>query len=638
MCGIAGFVELGPPRPRDEAAAIVGAMGAAIAHRGPDGAGLWVSPDGAVALAHRRLAIVDLSPTGAQPMTSPSGRYVVTFNGEIYNHAELRGTVDTARLRGHSDTEVMLARFDRDGVLATLPHLIGMFALAVYDSHSRQVVLARDRFGEKPLYWGRDGDSVVFGSELKALRVHPAVRAEIDRGALVQFLRYGWVPAPRSIYQGIGKLAPGTSVTIDLTRATIGAPVAYYDLRAVAARGVATPLVISAGEAAERLEAALTTAIRRQMLADVPLGAFLSGGLDSSTIVALMQASATRPVRTYTIGFAERGYDESTHAAAIARHLGTEHTELVATPEACLAIVAELPRIYDEPFADSSQLPTTLLARLTRAHVTVALSGDAGDELFAGYTRYAILRQAARLYAVPGRHGLARVAGAVLGRAAAAVDRASRAYQGVTWLQRRVDFAGAPDLDGFYRDYLSAWHDPEAIVRGGREPHGLLPLASDFLAASPTERAMLADALLYLPDDVLVKVDRATMSTALESRVPFLDPGVVELAWSLPLARKLHGDAGKVVVRDVLARHVPRALFERPKRGFAVPLGAWLRGPLRPWAEALLDERRLRADGYLDPAPIRARWDDHVAGRRDWQASLWHVLTWQAWREATAGA
>ena len=380
MCGLAGFVELGPPRPRDEAAAIVGAMGAAIAHRGPDGAGLWVSPDGAVALAHRRLAIVDLSPTGAQPMTSPSGRYVVTFNGEIYNHAELRGTVDTARLRGHSDTEVMLARFDRDGVVATLPHLIGMFALAVYDSHARQVVLARDRFGEKPLYWGRDGDSVVFGSELKALRVHPAVRAEIDRGALVQYLRYGWVPAPRSIYQGIGKLAPGTSVTIDLTRATIGAPVAYYDLRAVAARGVATPLAVSAGEAAERLEAALTTAIRRQMLADVPLGAFLSGGLDSSTIVALMQASATRPVRTYTIGFAERGYDESTHAAAIARHLGTEHTELVATPEACLAIVAELPRIYDEPFADSSQLPTTLLARLTRAHVTVALSGDAGDE------------------------------------------------------------------------------------------------------------------------------------------------------------------------------------------------------------------------------------------------------------------
>jgi len=638
MCGIAGFVDWRAPRPRAEAAAIVGAMATAIAHRGPDGAGVWVSPDGAVALAHRRLAIVDLSPTGAQPMVSPSGRYVVTFNGEIYNHGELRRDLAATRLRGTSDTEVMLACFDRDGVVATLPRLIGMLALAVYDTRTRELTLARDRFGEKPLYWGQQGDSVVFGSELKAVCVYPAFTPTVDRGALVQYLRHGWVPAPRSIYVGIGKLPAGTSVTIDLANGRVGEPVAYYDLRAVAMRGLANPLRVDAVEAADRVEAALTTAVRRQMVADVPLGAFLSGGIDSSTIVALMQACATRPVHTYCIGFAERGYDESAFAADVARHLGTAHTELTATPDACLPIVPDLARIYDEPFADSSQLPTTLLARLTRAHVTVALSGDAGDELFGGYTRYALLRRVARLYAVPGRRAAAGFAGGALDRLVGATAPRSRGRQAIDFLRRRVAFAGERDLDAFYQAYLSTWIDPAAVVRGGREPPGLLPLSRDFLAGSPTERAMLADALLYLPDDVLVKVDRATMSTALESRVPFLDPAVVELAWSLPLAHKVEGDRGKRVVRDVLARHVPRRLFERPKRGFGVPLGAWLRGPLRDWAEALLAERRLRADGYLDPAPIRARWDEHLAGRRDWQSSLWVVLMWQAWREATARA
>ena len=637
MCGIAGFVDLGAARPRDESAALVSAMATTLAHRGPDGAGVWISPDGAVALAHRRLAIVDLSSTGAQPMPSPSGRYVVTFNGEIYNHAELRRDVADARLRGTSDTEVMLASFDRDGVVATLPRLIGMFAIAVYDTHARTLVLARDRFGEKPLYWGRHGDSVVFGSELKALRVHPAVRADVDRDALVQYVRHGWVPAPRSIYQGIHKLAPGAHVTIDVGRASVAVPEAYYDLRAVAARGLAQPLRVSAAEAADRVEATLTTAIRRQMLADVPLGAFLSGGIDSSTIVALMQACATQPVRTYCIGFAEQGYDESTFAAEIARHLGTAHTGLTATPDACLPLVPELPRIYDEPFADSSQLPTMLLARLTRAHVTVALSGDAGDELFAGYTRYALLRQVARLYAVPGRRAAAGLAGGVLDRLADATAPLSRGRQAIDFLRRRIAFAAEQDLDGFYQAYLSCWTDPAALVIGGSEPRGLLPLTPEFLAGTPTERAMLADALLYLPDDVLVKVDRATMSASLESRTPFLDPGVVELAWSLPLSLKVVGDRGKQVVRDVLARHVPRAMFERPKRGFGVPLGAWLRGPLRDWAAALLDARRLRDDGYLDPTPIRARWDDHLAGRRDWHSSLWVVLMWQAWREATSG-
>ncbi len=633
MCGIAGLVALAGTRGPDATAAIAGAMGDRIAHRGPDGAGVWVSPDGRVGLAHRRLAIVDLSPTGAQPMASASGRYVVTFNGEIYNHRELRAELDARTLRGTSDTEVMLARFERDGVIASLPRLHGMFALAVYDRDTRSVTLVRDRFGEKPLYWGRAGAAVVFGSELKALRAHPDFDPRIDRAALVQYFRHGWVPSPRSIYASIGKLPAGHHVTIDLTRGIVGDPIAYYDLRAVAARGIANPLRVSAVEAAERVEAVLRRAIRRQMVADVPLGAFLSGGLDSSTVVALMQAESTRQVRTYSVGFGERGYDESEYAAAIAKHLGTEHTELIATPEACLAVVPRLAVIYDEPFADSSQLPTVLLASLTRAHVTVALSGDAGDELFGGYTRYRLLRQAAHLYAVPGRRAAARTVAAALAAVSTRTAPLSRARQLTEWLRRRVYFATADDLDAFYQAYLSSWHDPEAVVLGGREPRGLLPLAPDFLHASPTERAMLADALLYLPDDVLVKVDRAAMATALETRIPLLDADVVELAWRLPYSRKVDGDVGKVVLRDVLARHVPRALFERPKRGFAVPLGAWLRGPLRDWADALLDERRLRDDGYLDPAPIRARWTEHLAGRRDWQSSLWIVLMWQAWRE-----
>lgn len=634
MCGIAGLIALEGPRDPAQTGAIAGAMGDRLAHRGPDGRGVWVAPDGRVGFAHRRLAIVDLSPTGAQPMASASGRFVVTFNGEIYNFRELRDELDASRLRGTSDTEVMLALFERDGVIATLPRLIGMFAIAVFDRETRTVVLARDRFGEKPLYWGRAGAAVIFGSELKALRAHPDFDPTIDRDALVQYVRHAWVPAPRSVHAAIGKLPAGHHVTIALAGDVVGGPIAYYSLREVARRGVADPLQVTAGEAAEQIEHALRRAVRRQMVADVPLGAFLSGGVDSSTIVALMQAESTRPVRTYSIGFRERAYDESAYAAEIAAHLGTEHTELTATPDACLALVPELATIYDEPFGDASQLPTILLARMTRAHVTVALSGDAGDELFGGYFGYELLRKVARLYDVPGRRPIAQAAAAVLAAASDRLPMLSRPRQAIEWLRRRVALAAAADLDGYYHAYMSSWNDPGAVVLDGHEPRGLLPLAPDFLHASPTERAMLADALQYLPDDVLVKVDRASMSTALEARIPMLDPDVVELAWRLPLERKVQGGVGKLVIRDVLARHVPRALFERPKRGFGVPLGAWLRGPLRDWAEALLDERRLRDDGYLDPKPIRARWAEHLAGVRDWQASLWVILQWQAWREA----
>ncbi|MBP8805189.1 MAG: asparagine synthase (glutamine-hydrolyzing) [Kofleriaceae bacterium] len=636
MCGIAGFLELARPRPRAEAAALVGAMGAAIAHRGPDGAGVWVSPDGACALAHRRLAIVELSAAGAQPMTSPSGRYVVTFNGEIYNHRELRAELTGVRWRGHSDTEVMLAAFDRDGVIATLPRLIGMFALAVWDTYERTLTLARDRLGEKPLYWGRLGDGVGFASELKALRVHPGFAPTIDRGAFVQFIRHGYVPAPRSIYAGLGKLAAGSYVV--LGREPDPTPRRYYDLVEVARRGVAAPLEVTAAEAADRVDAALRVAVARQAEADVPVGAFLSGGVDSSLVAAVMAAVAPGRVRTFHIGFHETSHDESSYAAAIARRLGVEHTMLVATPSACLPIVHELPRIYDEPFADSSQLPTTLLARLTRDHVTVALSGDGGDELFGGYHHYALLRQVARLYAVPGRRLVARTTLASLGRAAALAPAGSRARLAIEWLRRRVFFAAADDLDAFYRAAMSIWAEPELVAPGLAEPAGLLPLAPDVLRASPVERAMLADALLFLPDDIMAKVDRATMSVALESRAPFLDPGVVELAWRLPYARRVGDGPGKAALRGALARYLPPAMFERPKRGFAVPLGGWLRGPLRDWAEALLAPTALAADGLLDVAVIRSRWEEHLRGQRDWHAWLWIILVWQAWRAANGTA
>lgn len=630
MCGIAGFVSLTVPRPRTEATAIVAAMGATLHHRGPDGAGTWLSPDGRCALAHRRLAVVELSDAGAQPMTSPGGRYVVTFNGEIYNHRELRADLPGLAWRGHSDTEVLLACFDRDGVEATLPRLIGMFAFAAWDLHEQTLTLARDRFGEKPLYWGHVGDALVFGSELKALRAYPGFSGAIDRGAFVQFLRHGYVPAPRSIYQGVHKLPAATSLTIGLDRGAPRAPRPYHDLAAVARAGLAAPLRISDDEATDRVDHALRTAVQRQLEADVPVGAFLSGGIDSSVITAIMQAVAPGRVRTFHIGFTEASHDESRYASAIAQHLGVDHTVLVATASACLPLVTELPRIYDEPFADSSQLPTTLLARLTRAHVTVALSGDGGDELFGGYHRYRLIQDVARWYDLPGRRVATQVALAALTHVIKALPQDSRATRRVDWLRRRAYFAAADDLDAFYRAAMSIWVEPERVAPGLVEPPGLLPLAPDVLHGSPVERAMLADALLYLPDDVLTKVDRATMSTALESRAPFLDHELFALAWRLPAAQRI--GEGKRILRRVLERYIPSTMFERPKRGFAVPLGRWLRTDLRDWGEALLSESALASDGLLDVGLIRARWRDHITGRRDWHAWLWIILMWQAWR------
>ena len=635
MCGIAGFVDVAGG-PSADGEVLARAMAAPLVARGPDDDGAW--SDGHVGLGFRRLANVDLSPHGHQPMHSPSRRFTLVFNGEIYNHGALRSELASAgvRFRGRSDTEVVVAAIERWGVEATLPRLRGMFAFAVWDAHERTLTLARDRFGEKPLYlgWLRGGRTFVFGSELKALRAHPQFDATIDRAALIGFMRHGYVATPRSIYQGIGKLPPGTWQRVHLDGRTDG-PHRYYDLRAVAEAGIAAPLDVDVGAAATQVEALLTRSVREQMVADVPLGAFLSGGIDSSLIVMLMQREATRPVKTFSIGFDQAGFDESAYAREVATRLGTDHMEFRVTGEQALAVIPDLPQIYDEPFADSSQVPTTMVARLARQHVTVVLTGEGGDELFAGYPRFALVRQLERLLALPGR----RTTGRALDRLVARLqDRASepgRTQRALDWLRRRTLVASVDDVDALYARLMSLWYLPSLVVPGIAEDRGVMPLSKDVLAdGSVTERAMYADMLAHFPDELLVKVDRAAMSTSLETRLPFLDHELVALSWRLPFATKVAGTRAKLVLRHILDKQLPSSLFDRPKMGFMVPLSAWLRGPLRGWAEALLDERRLREDGLLDPTHVRRRWAAFLAGIDDWRTSLWPVLMWQAWRDA----
>ena len=636
MCGILGLYAPGGLA-LDPATATIDAMARALAHRGPDDQGAWIDAPAGIGLGHRRLSILDLSPLGHQPMTSGSGRFVTTFNGEIYNYRELRTELEGRGLafRGQSDTEVMLGAFEVFGIPGTLSRLRGMFALGLWDRRDRALYLTRDRLGEKPLFYGwvDGGRRLVFGSELKALRAHPGFDASIDRGALVKFMRHGFVPGPRAIYQGVAKVPPGTWLRFTADdRAP--APVPYFSLRAIAEEGVARPLKVDATEAADRLEAELARAVREQMVSDVPLGAFLSGGIDSSTIVALMQAASTRPVKTFTIGFTDSGYDEAPHARAVARHLGTDHTEVPVTPREALDVIPRLPSMYDEPFADSSQVPTFLVSQVARTQVTVALTGDAGDELLGGYARYTITRRIAKLLALPGRHAVAEGAHRMLNALRRPGSEPDRLQRGIDWARRRTQAARSVDVDEFYARFMSLSQEPEALAPGAPEPHGTLPLAKDVLAhGNVIERAMLADGLQYLTDDILVKVDRAAMAVSLETRVPMLDPGVIALAWRLPFATKVRGEVGKAVLRDVLARYVPPRLFDRPKMGFAVPIAQWLRGPLRDWAESLLAEDRLRREGFLDPIAVRRRWSAYLAGVRDWHSVVWNVLMWQAWTE-----
>ncbi|EPY01737.1 asparagine synthase (glutamine-hydrolyzing) [Magnetospirillum fulvum] len=638
MCGLTGFIDLDRATGAETLTAIARRMADTMIARGPDGSGVWVDAEAGIALAHRRLAILDLSEAGHQPMISSCGRFVVSYNGEIYNAPALKSELERAgrNFRGHSDTEVIIEGAAVWGVRGMLERIRGMFALALWDRSRQDLVLARDRLGIKPLYWGIAGRVVLFGSQLGALRAHHGWQPRLNRDAVTSFLRHNYVPAPQSIYQGISKLEPGRMVT--LSRGGTVRTERFWSLDDAVTAGRNNPLLCSDAEAIDQLEELLSDSVAGHMLSDVPVGAFLSGGIDSSAVVALMQAGSTRPVRTFTIGFDEPGYNEADHAKAVARHLGTDHCELVLSADAGLDVIPSLPDFYDEPFADSSQIPTYMVSKLTREHVTVALSGDGGDELFAGYNRH--------LQAAKWGHRLGRVPMSARRLSAWGLTRLSQQ----TWdrLFARLPGQWPPqpgdklhklagvlteDADSLYRRLVSHWTDPAALVRGGTEPKDGLLWDPALAAALPAQldRMQYLDTLTYLPDDILCKVDRASMAVSLESRVPLLDHRVVEFSWRLPAHLRVRHGHGKWLLRQVLYRHVPHGLIDRPKMGFAIPLDTWLRGKLRPWAEALLDEKRLAAQGLLDPAPIRACWAEHLSGKRNWQYLLWDVLMLQAW-------
>ena len=645
MCGLTGgwsrqrFGDLQDALPR---------MTDALVHRGPDDDGHWLDEEAGIGLGHRRLAIVDLSPAGHQPMVSASGRWVIAYNGEIYNHPELREDLEATgkapAWRGHSDTETLLAAVEAWGVPEALARCAGMFAFALWDRQERALWLARDRFGEKPLYYGWNRGVFLFGSELKALRAFPGFNASVDRRALGLFLSHNAVPAPFSIYQGISKLLPGHWLKLDLAtldRGEVPAPEIYWSASEVARNGIENRFSGSESEATDALERLLRNAVGRQMVADVPLGAFLSGGIDSSVVVAMMQAQSSIPVRTFSIGFDEAKYNEAEHAAAVARHLGTDHTELYVTPEDALSMIPRLPHMYDEPFSDASQVPTALVAQMARQHVTVALSGDGGDELFGGYVRYFF---AARMW-----RGLQHVPLPVRKAVSAGItaiplgawDRLHQLASPVIPSHRRLSLPGdkvhkgagvlaASSARDLYRGLITQWKPGELLGEAMQQPVRFGP-PRDGEMPTLAEHMMLEDACHYMPDDNLVKVDRAAMACSLETRVPLIDHNVFEFAWSLPLDYKIKGGKGKHVLRQVLYRHVPEALIERPKMGFGVPIGDWLKGPLKEWAATLLDPGRLRAEGFFNPDPITRKWNEHLAGKRSWTGHLWSVLMFQAW-------
>jgi len=644
MCGIVGFVT--PPGAGSIAhsKALGLSMARAIEHRGPDDADVWSDDGLGVTLAHRRLSIVDLSVEGRQPMTSASGRYVIAFNGEIYNYPELRAELEQSgkapAWRGHSDTEVFLAACDAWGVAGATRRANGMFAMAIVDLAEKRLLLTRDRMGEKPLYYGWQGAHFLFGSELKALRVHPGFRNQLDAQVLPSYIRFGYVPSPFTIYAGIHKLPAGSVLNVSLRRgARTQEVVPYWEVPLPSSGDELQP-----AEAIDQLHTLLRDAVKIRMHSDVPLGAFLSGGVDSSTIVALMQAQSARPIRTYSIGFREKSHDEAGFARAVAKVLATDHTELYVTSADALAVVPHLADIYDEPFADSSQIPTYLLAKLTRQHVTVALSGDGGDELFGGYMRYVQGRTLLRMYDVIPHswrqacaYALNACAGPRWDRLASLGPRRVRALVSSDRLSKLAEVFALGNYRDLYRRLVSQWSDPSLVVPSVPQAPSLLD--DEGVAAnikSPLAWMMYIDKRTYLPDDILVKIDRASMAVALEARVPFLDHRLVEFAARLPLAQKLRDGQGKWLLRQVLYKYIDRRLIDRPKQGFGVPIEQWLRGPLREWAEDLLSHESLAASGMLDPAPIRRAWLEHVNGQRNLHYPLWVILMFQAWLRSAA--
>ena len=637
MCGIAGFwlrTETG-----NEPADLLERMGNTLAHRGPDDSGIFFDKNAGLGLSFRRLSILDLTAEGRQPMISASGRYTIIFNGEVYNYEAIRAELGPQQWRGHSDTEVMLAAIERWGLEAAVRRFVGMFAFALWDSFERRLHLVRDRIGIKPLYYGHVEGSFVFASELKALRVLPGFQAAIDRDSLAAYMRYAYVPAPHSIYKGIHKLPPGHILTLSSNEAS---PVlsAYWSAAEAARNGVESRLRGGDEEILEQLHEKLADAVRLRMIADVPLGAFLSGGIDSSIVVALMQSQSSGPVKTFTIGFHEDQYNEATHARKIAEHLGTEHTEFFVTPQDALNVVPLLPSMYDEPFADSSQIPTHLVSKLARGHVTVALSGDGGDELFCGYPRYDFVHSlwnAVRRVPGPIARSAAKamhlVPTALINNTAGRLPLPRRLRQAPgEKLHRLADHLSAQDPAEIYLRAITMWSDPPSVVLNSHEHDSVFRAIRKF-AEMPDirEMAMLTDLTNYLPDDILTKVDRASMAIGLEARVPLLDHRVVEFAWRLPLHFKVRNGKTKWALRQLLYQHVPAELVERPKMGFGAPIDLWLRGPLREWAEDMLATETLGRHGLFSVEPIRKKWREHVSGARDWHYLLWPVLMFQAW-------
>lgn len=639
MCGIVGYWS-----PEFDPHDIIQRMANRITHRGPDAKGVWLDEGVGLALGQRRLSILDQGPAGAQPMASTNGQLLLIYNGEIYNHlvvrAELEATGWSACWRGHSDTETLLAALQLWGVAGTLKRLTGMFAFAVWDRGRKRLTLARDRMGEKPLYYGHSDGAFLFGSELKALQAHPSWKGVICREALDLFTRYGYVPTPWSIYQGIKKLPPAHFVVISENGRTVSQPQCYWDLAAIAESSHPRESVNS-DKLTNELDGLVLDAVSRQMAADVPLGAFLSGGYDSTLVVAAMQSQSERPVQTFSIGFDEAAYNEADHAKAVANHLGTSHTELYVTPDEAMSVIPQLPEIYDEPFADSSQIPTFLVSKLARQHVTVSLSGDGGDELFYGYGRYEFTYQTwnkLRRFPRPMRRALATTMrhspGLALERAQELLPEKLKITHLADRLPKMADLLVSESGTDFYRSLVSGPTAHGSLVRGSGHPETILDSQAKSLGSlGLREWMMYVDQVTYLPDDILTKVDRASMAVSLEARVPLLDHRLVEFAWRVPTEYKYRDGQGKWLLRQVLYRYVPKSLMDRPKMGFGVPIEHWLRGPLREWAEALLDEQRLRQEGFFNPEPIRKMWQEHLSGKRRWHEPLWNILMFQAWYE-----
>ena len=649
MCGLIGFI--GGVVSDGGAEGLLRRMSDTLIYRGPDDGGYWYDAEQRIGLGHRRLSIVDLSVAGHQPMVSVSGRYVIAFNGEIYNHLELRGKVqeessDVKNWRGHSDTETLLAGFEAWGIEATLKKTVGMFAIALWDRKEKVLTLARDRMGEKPLYYGFQNSTFIFGSELKAFKAHPDFLGEIDRDVICLYLRHCYIPAPYSIYKGIKKLLPGTYLQLPFGRNVdelrAASPKVYWSLAEVAAQGLAAPFAGSDAEAIAALDRQLKQSIGLQMIADVPLGAFLSGGVDSSTVVALMQAQSVRPIKTFSIGFDGQDINEAVYANAVAMHLGTDHTELYVTSADAFQVIPKLGRMYDEPFADSSQIPTFIVSQMARQHVTVSLSGDGGDELFCGYNSYSLADTWGQIARVP--FGVRKMAGHLVKAVAPATwelffQMAANVVTLPANMSEKLDnlatrLVRVNSIGELCYSLDSVISDPEQVVIGTKEPATWLTevgMKASFDDAK--SQMMLVGAMTYLPDDILVKVDRAAMANSLEVRIPLLDHRVVEMAWALPMSMKKRDGTGKWILRQVLYQYVPKSLIERPKAGFSIPLADWLRGPLKEWAEGLLDEHRLQQEGFFNAQYVRSSWQEHLAGTRNNQSFLWSVLMYQAWLE-----